>query len=347
MGAKEKNNQVIKCSWSFFLTMIFLTSYAQHDSLASVKYHHVLDIQVPEGHYFSDLGTAFRNPLEVEALNIVISDSNKIYLLKKPELSFTVFTNLKALQIRNFGGQDFALIIISLNKLLLQQCSNKKLTSLEVSGSFDFPLMPFVEYLIISPDFDTPESILRFPNVRNLLLGGASITHLPHQINTLTKLETFVFSSGAVKTLPEEIGQLSKLRSLELQTDSLTELPLSIGNLSNLYEFNIKSVFLNRLPDSFSNLKRLKLFFASSSTFKSFPPQLFSLDSLQQIELGVGEINFQRLPSEICSFKQLEVINVGCDIISKNKRRRMIRKISACLPSSKICIGLSCTYNNQ
>lgn len=338
---KMETKQQVRAFWiitlCLTLNVVQPKSYAQTDTITLRKnLVQQLDIWVNPDRVFADLGLAFRHPENVESLHIINTDSNAYYLLDRPELSFAVFTNLKALSFSSFGGIE---IINQLNRVLREQSSNSNLKSIHTNGPIDFPIMTYVEYCTLSNNIN-PENAVKFPNVRYLQIQGY-YTYLPIGIGQLSKLEDFVFASDSIKVLPEELCQLTNLRTLDLQTEALELLPKSFGKLINLYDFYTTSEKLRLVPLGLGQLKRLHYFYAGNATFDQFPEELFQLDSLEQVSFSVKKIKDKKyFVSGFCKMQYLSVLEIGCPGLSKRASRRMFNQLSECLPHTKISLNL-------
>src|ERR1041385_778246 len=145
MGNRNTKHIIIK---SIILLVLCCLSFAFSVNNQSVSN------QLPTGdslsaqnYLFTDLGLAFRNPEKVHNLKIMCSDSNEFYLLHRPDLSFSVFTNLTSLKIAvcNYSRNTSLAKIDSLRKAteqaLVQITSIGKLEVIDVNGELSIPSM--------------------------------------------------------------------------------------------------------------------------------------------------------------------------------------------------------------
>ena len=163
-----------------------------------------------------------------------------------------------------------------------------------------------------------PFEIGKLVNLEELIVHNNQLTSLPSEIGDLINLKELVVFQNQLISLPSDIGKLVNLRGLFVYKNRLTSLPPDIGKLVNLKELVVYDNQLTSLPpDIGKSLKKLDI---SYNQLKDFPPELFSLDTLEVLNISYNQLT--SIPSEIELLIDLEELN-----ISGNRLNTLPRKI--------------------
>ncbi|GKV44512.1 hypothetical protein SLEP1_g51688 [Rubroshorea leprosula] len=218
-----------------------------------------------------------------------------------------------------------------------------------------------------------PNSIFRFPNLKNFYLSGSfgerNLTiDLPSSnwSSPLQQLYLSVMDCG--RRLPESIGDLKSLQYLHLHCNFEGSIPASIGNLRQLTSLYLSNnQFSGPIPasieaDMFSALQNLETIFLSynnlslrmnvnanftlpkltdvsfsSCNLSEFPNFIRHSNSLQSLVLSKNRIH-GNIPEWICEKDHLQILDLSHNNLSG--------KIPNCLPKSLSVLNLQANYFN-
>ncbi|GJP64549.1 hypothetical protein CLOP_g21525 [Closterium sp. NIES-67] len=126
------------------------------------------------------------------------------------------------------------------------------------------------------------------PCLRKLTLSSCdSLSELPGDFHSLTRLESLIISARNISTLPPRFGRLPALRVLSLETHSLTALPDSFCLLSSLRLLDlICCINISQLPADFSRLAALEALDMSLAHHLVLPESFGELSGLQYLRLS-------------------------------------------------------------
>lgn len=105
---------------------------------------------------------------------------------------------------------------------------------------------------------EIPPEVFRFPNLRELDLGGNRIDSLPKDLSALAGLKILRLERNRIEVIGKEIGSLTNLIYLDLGKNKILALPYEIGNLKELEFLQIWGNEITMLPQSISELPKLK-----------------------------------------------------------------------------------------
>ena len=229
--------------------------------------------------HYRSLKQALENPLEVERLDLIITDieydlSEDLILLK----------NLKHLLISSHNTTK-----LTNTKILL------KLENLEDLSLYLYSLETI------------PEEIWQLTNLKRLELYNWKIEYLPKEIGQLKRLERLSIAQGFLATeLPKEIGQLRKLRGLFLGGCKFEKLPEEIGSLINLTDINLRGNNISELPNTMSNLLKLERLWLSDNNLSVISESIAKLPKLEALDLERNP-NLKEIPIIFTKIKRLMI----------------------------------------
>jgi len=146
---------------------------------------------------------------------------------------------------------------------------------------------------------------------KKLALWGSTqskLTTFPHEILSLTSLETLNLSWNQLTRLPEGIGQLINLISLDLRGNELNDLPECIGQLTHLTYLNLMGSKLTHLPESLGQLTNLTHLDLSINQLTHLPESIGQLTNLIFIKLNYNKLT--HLPESIGQLTNLTKLNL-------------------------------------
>jgi internalin A len=119
-----------------------------------------------------------------------------------------------------------------------------------------------------------------------LNLSGLSLTELPAELWTLTRLRVLWLSRNQLTSLPPEVGALVNLERLRLTRNRLAALPPELGALSPLRELRLEDNQLAVLPAALWQLTQLRVLRLDSNNLTDLPPAIAQLQELRTLSLG-------------------------------------------------------------
>lgn len=169
------------------------------------------NVSFDEINVYTNIEDAMKNPDKVYRLDLSNQQFEKLP-------SFSVFTNLEYLSLRNDHLKEFP---EGIGKL-------RKLKTLDLSGN-DFLVLPDelrnlinLEELYLNDeknlDFNQTFDVLKeLPELQMLHLDNDYIRKIPSSINQLNKLEALYLNHNLLKDLPLTVNTLGRLKYLEVK----------------------------------------------------------------------------------------------------------------------------------
>lgn len=165
-------------------------------------------------------------------------------------------------------------------------------------------------------DQKTFDKVSLLTDLQALKLSGNEITEYPKDFNALVNLLYFATYNNKFNHFPENLKGFYMLQYLELQHTTIDSIPASIAYLSRLQSFKFGNTDDTlKLPTTFKFLKNLKDISIENCIMDSFPKQLFTLPSLNYLNLS--NTNTAYLTKHFERFKDLEVLVIENNPISK------------------------------
>ncbi|GLT40351.1 hypothetical protein SLA2020_144930 [Shorea laevis] len=176
-----------------------------------------------------------------------------------------------------------------------------------------------------------PNSIFRFPNLKNFYLSGNILFRYPNSkffylsgnqnltidlpsSNWSSPLQQLhLFSMDCRGQLPESIGDLKSLQFLSLHWCNLEgSIPASIGNLRQLTHLSLVfNNFNGQIPTSLANLTQLNSLHLSNNQFSSpIPASIGNLRQLAFLELYSNNLRGQ-IPPSLANLTQLNFLHLS------------------------------------
>lgn len=139
--------------------------------------------------------------------------------------------------------------------------------------------------------FRLPEALCSCPSLCTLILKDLSLTEIPREIFSMSRLRILDISRNSVSSIPSGIGRLRQLVYFNAAENDLESLPEQLGRLRKLQILNLSG---NRIPalgfslEELGELKRLNL---SGNCLDSPPSGLRYLNQLERLLLSYNELS--------------------------------------------------------
>ncbi|GKV41911.1 hypothetical protein SLEP1_g49381 [Rubroshorea leprosula] len=160
-----------------------------------------------------------------------------------------------------------------------------------------------------------PNSIFRFPNLKNFYLTGNGNLAIDLPSSNLSSPLQWLYlgDMDCGRQLRESIGDLKSLQSLSLHCNLEGSIPASIGNLSQLTYLSLSYNNLSGLSSSLANLTQLTSLDLSKNQFSGLIPASISnlrhLTQLTSLDLSNNQFSGP-IPASIGNLSQLTVLSL-------------------------------------
>ncbi|GKV47839.1 hypothetical protein SLEP1_g54698 [Rubroshorea leprosula] len=155
-----------------------------------------------------------------------------------------------------------------------------------------------------------PNSIFRFPNLKNFYLGGnRNLTIDLSSSNSSSPLQhLYLYDMDCGRRLPESIGNLKSLQYLRLGCNLEGSIPASIGNFTQLTSLDLtNNQFSGPIPASIGNLRQLtSLDLYSNHLSGQIPSSLANLTQLAFLDLSNNQFSGP-IPASIVNLSYLDL----------------------------------------
>ncbi len=126
--------------------------------------------------------------------------------------------------------------------------------------------------------------------ITDLDFGDADITIIPPEIDNLTEVRYFNFSSNHnIEVLPPEVFTLTKIYDFSITMNKITAIPSAIGNLVNIVSLYINENQLTSLPAEIGLLTKLDYLFAGGNDITTLP------DEITNVHPSVCDFGYNKL----------------------------------------------------
>jgi hypothetical protein len=138
------------------------------------------------------------------------------------------------------------------------------------------------------------DSALKYPypdRVYEIYIRGCSTDYdrFPTEVLKFKNLKTLIIEDQDFNELPESISELKHLEILDISACHVHKLPEQLGNLNNLLYLNVSFNFIDTLPISLLHLTKLRGLNIGFNSLVSFPNWLLDMPSIQWIDLDKSE----------------------------------------------------------
>jgi Leucine-rich repeat (LRR) protein len=212
------------------------------------------------GPWLDHLSDELENPQSADTLILaclgLTSLPAEIAQLKGVEFLFLQHNQLASIDVSMIAGMGLKSLTLTGNPLLIVPASlfgmdtlldiyldEAQLTTLPMPQASAGHLE--ILNLCSNPYLTLPEGfLLRFPNLKSLLMDGYAHTEIPPEVMQMAKLKQLSFDNSQITSLPDTIGVMKGLRQLSLENAQLTSLPKSLAGLAGLQEAAQKISFM-------------------------------------------------------------------------------------------------------
>jgi Leucine-rich repeat (LRR) protein len=158
-------------------------------------------------------------------------------------------------------------------------------------------------------DNSIPAGIGKLVKLRELTLGGLSMTELPDAIGKLKALRVLSLDyAESLESLPKSIGNLAHLEELTMSyTPALTALPKEIGKLGKLKTLSLGESGITKIPTELWDARSL-VALALPDAVTTLPLGISKLASLESITLSAPAL--VSIASELPKLKKLHTVYV-------------------------------------
>jgi Leucine-rich repeat (LRR) protein len=140
-------------------------------------------------------------------------------------------------------------------------------------------------------------------NIERLDLSYNELTHIPSEIEQLTRLTYLSLDNNRITEIPSWIKNLTHLTLLNLSYNQIAELPSELGNLSRLTGLNLFKNYLTKLPAEVGNLTQLIQLNLAYNRLTQLPSEIGNLAQLTNLNVSYNQII--QVPMEIGNLQQL------------------------------------------
>ncbi len=250
---------------------------------------------------------AIKTPQYTESLILTNPEEVKSFIT-----NYSLFINLRVLQIISDNALDCDSVFPKLSKLIflrINQSNLKRLpTSLEKIGN--------LQYLDFAGNFLT-KMPLQLPNLKYLdmgdaMYGGNQISLLSDSINSLIKLEVLFLSLNPIESLPDGLSKLQNLKILILDQTNVSNLGTNFGNLSSLNELSIAYTKIALLPAGLKKIKTLNSLNLLGLNVMNNSDNIAILTSIVALnDLTISVDKLQKLHANFFSLQSLKRLNIN------------------------------------
>ncbi len=167
-----------------------------------------------------------------------------------------------------------------------------------------------------------PKQTLGLKRLRVMNLRANKLSMLPTELcETLQELEFLNLSENSISYLPENISSLSRLRTLLLQNNQITELPEGIGKLPLLSELRLDDNNLNTLPETFGKLTSIKVLLLRNNKLPELPMSMVGMRNLEALDVSGNPMDYEALPDSLHRLNEMYAL-LHC----KAKRKKVIQR---------------------
>ena len=135
-----------------------------------------------------------------------------------------------------------------------------------------------------------PSEIMKFSQLRCLILTSNDLRIIPESLGNLSKLEYLDLNYTRIKVLPKTLGNLSELKVLKLSYNKIRDIPKTISKLSKLENLNLNGNKIRNIPESLGNLFQLQHLDLSKNKISNLPEFLCNLSRNLRLNIQKNEI---------------------------------------------------------
>lgn len=258
--------------------------------------------KVYDGHYFTDIDKALKNPQKVFYLQIGCEGLSKNMINRIGQLK-----NLKSLSLYSFNQESlpFSIAELDLFELTIIPTNNQNIAFPE-----EFANNETLRILKTKSFGKISKEILKLKNLKNLDISKSSLASLP-DMSSLQNLEKLKASSIDLKNCNEaNLDKIKSLKILDLGYNKKLNRIDFVTECKNLEILELNSCNIQHLPkniDSLSNLKELSL---AINNLKKLPSTIGNLTTLEHLKLSFNK-ELEKLPSSFVNLENLKHLNIS------------------------------------
>jgi internalin A len=155
-----------------------------------------------------------------------------------------------------------------------------------------------------------PDELAQLSNLQELTLNNNPLGRVPEAIRALREIRVLNLSGTGQRQLPGWLSELSELRVLWLGANAV-RLTDSIGDLRGLTALGLHGNQLKELPGGLSHLGALRALHLAGNQFQQIPEAIFSLHSLEGLDISGPPGQITTVPERILSLPRLRLLDIG------------------------------------
>jgi internalin A len=156
---------------------------------------------------------------------------------------------------------------------------------------------------------ELPEFLLKFPNVRSLILDGNRLQTLPDFTANWKTLNSLFLTRNELTCVPEAVFAFNHLTDLDISANQITEMPAAIGQLGDLRRLWASGNRFTRLPENIGDLVQLEELVLKVNLLNQLPENLGQLTKLRHLKLSHNCLS--ELPNAIGQLGVLEHLDLA------------------------------------
>jgi hypothetical protein len=146
-----------------------------------------------------------------------------------------------------------------------------------------------------------------------------SHTHIPTEINLLTRLRRLDLRYSRFKSIPQEIFSLINLRDLDLGNNKLRNIPREIGLLNKLKFLSLNHNLLSEIPKQVCSLTRLRNLKINNNMLRLVPSEISDLINLESLNLQVNQLeSIPKTMSQLTNLRSLSLCHNNINAIDRS-----------------------------
>jgi len=151
--------------------------------------------------------------------------------------------------------------------------------------------------------------IRKLKHIKNIHIGGNSLSKLPENIDDLEEVRTLNFGINNLSSLPMSFARLDSLEHLIFYRNNFDSIPAVIWELKSLKEMDFYHNQIKEIPEEIGRLKHLEQIFLAYNQISNIPDTLLSLKHLKALYLHHNDIVI--IPLWVADLSELKYLDFG------------------------------------